>query len=819
MPRFYWASLLLAALLPLIASAQQRRDVVVIYKDGFHFKGKVEEGIREVIYDSKSGKAFPIPSGQFSIDDHVRKIMFSPTHVKEVIQLKQGAVKEPMLIKRFNSYYQSRDLLEAFKYERFSEWGENCERTVDVFNDGRKKGYIKMTQKIGLLTPQYIVAITEDYRWNLVYATQEFGPEKSRKMLWHIFNEKKDLKALPEGQKYLEIARFMTEAGWFKEAEEELVGVTKNYPAQKKVAEELLATMRKDRADMFVESIKRARDVGQHKEALERLDEYARQGYSKIAAPKSVNLADDLKADYDKDKTRLEQARQFLKDIPEHVKKQKPRWVKAAELILDELNYDTVDRLDEFLQQAAQFERQRKEKLPLTHSAEEVLAFGVSGFLQGKLAFDKEPAVALKLIDAREFLLAYLRADGELTRARLLAAFRSGNTNDLPFDMLVRLVRMIPPPDAHPAKEINTEVQTINIQSGDGGTYLLQLPPNYHHQRAYPVLLVLDSSRFAAEEMLKRCSEEAAKHGFILAAPQWSTKKGLGTGKWQYSARERGVVLDTLRDLRRRFQVDSDRVFLFGWEDGANGAFDVALAHPDQFAGVVPMCGGLTPFARRFYWTNAQYLPFYVIDGERSGRAKAMQELFKEWTRSPFASLYLEYKGRGSEFFVAEIPPMFDWMSRKRRYQPVKEMGQASFGTGLGVEFRSSRSDDNRFYWLSAGDIVASLLRDHTDIRWAGTYRPATFQATLSVGNRAKTGGKESDIWNDLNVRVRGVRSVTFWVAHDMLKLEYPLIVRMDGVQVGPKRTIVPSLDVMLQQLQESGDRQRLYVAKVDITK
>ena len=55
------------------------------------------------------------------------------------------------------------------------------------------------------------------------------------------------------------------------------------------------------------------------------------------------------------------------------------------------------------------------------------------------------------------------------------------------------------------------------------------------------------------------------------------------------------MVIDTLRDLRRRFQVDSDRVFLFGWEQGADAALDIGMSHPDQFAGVLfgPAFSGL----------------------------------------------------------------------------------------------------------------------------------------------------------------------------------------------------------------------------------
>ena len=803
----WWISLLIAATLPLAAAAQ-RRDVNIIFKDGFSIKGKVSESVREFIYDPASGRSFSIPSGDFSIDDHVRSILFSPSHVHTVRQLKPGEIKEPMKIVRKKSVLQSREIHSSWLYTGFGKWTEKCERTVTMQSG---KGTIKLTQQIGVLTPQYVYAVTDLYDWDLRYSTQEFGPELIRAMLLNIFAEKKELKTLKPAEKYLQIAAFMQEAGWFQEAENELENITKNYPDEKKVAEEMLAKLRKDRANLFVESIKKAAEVGQHLEAIVRLDDYDKRGYEKIVSPDYRNVAADLKTEYEKAKANIEQARKYLKEFAGYTNER--MWSKASEFIAQELNYDTLDRLDEFLKSAKQYERQRKDKIDPTQSAEQVLATAVSGWLQGNQAALPDVKSALRLARAREFLLDYLQADNDQKRPGLMSGFKSGN--DLPIDMMSRLIRMIPPPDAHPAKEINTKVQTIQIATGNG-SYLLQLPPDYHHQRAYPVLMVLHSGRDRADDTLRRFSEEAAKYGFILAAPLWAGNKVFGA-KYQYTNKQHGIALDTLRDLRRRFQIDSDRVLMFGWEDGASMAFDVGLGHPDQFAGVVPMNGALTPFAKRFYSANAQYLPFYVIEGERNGgRAKQMRDLFKKWTRAPYVSMYVEYKGRGSEWFSAEIPLMMNWMSKKKRHTPIKEMGQPNFGGGLGEEFRSSRNGDNRFYWLSCDSIDMKHQSDPTSSTRPG-YQPATFQANLSVGNVLDKSSAKEKIWNRANLRVTGARQLCFLITPDMMDLSKPLEIFLNGHVVGGMRTVVPSLETMLEELYQTGDRQRLFVAKIDI--
>ena len=101
-----------------------------------------------------------------------------------------------------------------------------------------------------------------------------------------------------------------------------------------------------------------------------------------------------------------------------------------------------------------------------------------------------------------------------------------------------------------------------------------------------PVLVVLHPSGEKPRDMMDRWAEAAREHGYILAAPEWTPLQG---GAYGYSADDHNVVLRTLRDLKLRFQIDSDRVFLHGYRQGGNMAYDVGLSHPDLFAGVLPM--------------------------------------------------------------------------------------------------------------------------------------------------------------------------------------------------------------------------------------
>jgi pimeloyl-ACP methyl ester carboxylesterase len=812
------AGLLLAGLpFALEAQAIKKRDAIVIYKDGFYIKGKINEQVRDVIFDRASGQSFPILSGDFHVDDIVRRVYFSPTHVMKVEQYKPGEIKEPMQIMRRKGLYQPRELHATWTFEGITKFSEKGARTVTFRAKTNKgEGLVEINQEIVILSPRYLHVASEMYNWNLMYFPQELGPDIIRPTLAQVYNEVPALKAKQPGQKALEIAGFLHEAGWHELAERDLNNIMEKFPNDKNVAEEMLKKLRKEQAEAFVEGIDKAAQVGQHNEAIDRLDTFDRSGIEKIVSPKHRLAALDLKAKYAKSATDIELAKKHLKALPALTKNVK-KWTDATEFIVDELNHDTIDRLSIFQDFAQQYATNRKEKKQQQQSAEEVLAIAITGWLQSKNAAEPDVKTALKLAGARSHLMTYMQTDGEAQRTRLVSDIK--RDNDLPIDVMTKLLPFVPP--ASPHDDLSTKRQTVQITAPNtkGGSYLLQLPPDYHHQRQYPVLMLLSGSRDKADETVDRFKYDAAKHGFILAAPQW-TAGGIVKGKkaLQPGPDDHALVCDTLLDLRRRFNVDSDRVFLFGWEDGGTLAFDVGLGHPDLFAGVAPMCAALPAFTQRFYWPNAQYLPFYVVQGEKNGgHGKAMQKLFKEhWTKTPFVSMYVEYKGRSSEWFSEEVSKIVWWMSGKKRHMPVKEMGRTNLGGNLLEEFRSTRQSDNRFYWLSSDAIADRNLGEHAVEKWNSKFLPATFQADLSVGNKSEKSG-DAKIWNQANLRVSGLKQLTFWITPGMMDFSKPLQLNVNGQFIGGHRKIAPSLETLLEEVYRTGDRQRLFVARIDL--
>jgi pimeloyl-ACP methyl ester carboxylesterase len=404
-------------------------------------------------------------------------------------------------------------------------------------------------------------------------------------------------------------------------------------------------------------------------------------------------------------------------------------------------------------------------------------------------------------------VLEYLQETDAVSRKKVLDDYLTQVTPRVDVDEIAQLIDRLPP--VQPARDLTDEVMEMRAGPGrNATTYHLKLPPEYTHNRAYPVVIVLHNAGEKARDMLARWETHAADHGYVVAAPDWS--QGFGGGEYGYTEREHDGVLDTLRDLRRRFQIDSDRVFLFGLGEGGKMAFDVGLAHPDLFAGVVPMCVGPSHFPRA-YWRNAQYLPFYAINGTRAGDSQAaLRQQFDNWVLRGYPALWVEYKGRGTEFISGELPNLFDWMRHQKRVFPLRQVGTDGVNTQFGNEFCTLRPEDNRFYWLSTTGISPRNII--TPGRWnqavAGT--PAMLTARIDTET------------NEIAVKTQGLNQLTIWLGRNpagqyMIDFDKPVSVRVGFTNYVNKRLLTPSLAVLLEDLYVRMDRKHLFMARIDL--
>jgi pimeloyl-ACP methyl ester carboxylesterase len=801
------AHIFLVASLALTTGAPAARADLFIFRDGTVVEGRVKREMT-LEFDQVARDAYYMPHGFFYLDDGPRRIFFCPSQIGRILE------KDPPTEERIPRKAPLPPQLRPMKFPGLfgvaeapdwkSTWGRRF-----VFYTRNSKGEtvpLNVPQDISFLTPYWAeVQSRGKFFWGCAYLTRELGPETIQSLLASHpdFQDSKNLPAEKRASMRLRKADFFAQAGFLDFAEKELNRLLSDLPDQKERVETASKTLTKLRAIDRIEEIKRRHLAGQHRRVRKLLADFP----AKDAPEKQIAKVEESLHEYKETEKLLKETARLLKKAREETGGADNAVLReAAGVIHDELNFENVARLDAFLGQAQQAERLQKARRIPEVSAEQLLSLAVSGWLLGSAAAETSVETARRLWRGRDMVLTYLQSEAADKRQQLLQQHQKGSrTESASLDELVQIIRTLPPIAAE--KKLPKGVAEYKTE---GATYSVQLPPEYRHSRPYPVLIVLHQAGEKPSDMIQRWADAAADNGYVLLAPEWQNS---AQDRYTYSEAEHLSVLNALRDLRRRFNTDEDRVFLFGLGEGGTMAFDVGLGHPDLFAGVLPM-GAAPQYHAELCWRNGQYLPFYVVYGSQGPDHDKLKDLFHNWVIfRTYSQMWIDYKGRGVEWFAGEVPNVFDWMRNKRReLKPFQQrkLGSSGHGGQFGNEFCTLRACDNHFYWLSSDDIRFTKNLAN----WKARLRtpPAALTARIDAEN------------NKIYVETSGIGQITIWLwrtnkGEDAIDFDKPVTVqhRLSLVPQWVNRRIAPSLEVLLEDLAQRGDRQQLFLAKITV--
>lgn len=341
--------------------------------------------------------------------------------------------------------------------------------------------------------------------------------------------------------------------------------------------------------------------------------------------------------------------------------------------------------------------------------------------------------------------------------------------------------------------------------------YLVQLPPEYNPYRRYPVIVTLNGAGTTPpmqidwwaggfEKAAGTRYGQAYRHGYIVVAPFWQQEY---QRKYEFSAGEHAAVLNPLRDVFKRFAVDTDRVFLSGHSMGGDAAWDIALAHPDLWAGAIPIVAEASKFIIRYPNNNA-LLPMYFICGERDGNKWAPNAV--EWDRylthdkaGLWDVMISQFQGRGHESYHDEIQNLFEWMelpSHRRNFFPAYIGGTKE--SPQGSPLQSLRTWDN-FFWYAEFTNMPSASIIHP-VEWTGEKPPRGTALQL-------TGSYNNDTDGNGIVRVScGAAKVTVWLAPEMVDFSKKITVYINSKKV--PGSMAPNIVHLLEDARTRCDRQ-----------
>ncbi|MBI2823671.1 MAG: peptidase [Planctomycetia bacterium] len=660
----------------------------------------------------------------------------------------------------------------------FDEFGH---RKAEVIGDRR----IVVYQGITEITPTWTkvqgirVPDAPAYMWDQRIATTSIPHDVLAKILLKQIDSKNIDQRLKIVRLYLQMERF-------NEARDELTTVIKDFPEHAQQLSRAQRELRQRYAQRMLAEIERRRDAGQHQLAAHMLENFPSEDVAGETLQKVRQALDLYKGEYERGKRVLEAIKAHLEKVVDSALRERIRPI--CDEITAELNVNTLDRM------AAYEQVLEDEEMP----SDEKLSLAVSGWLLGSNQAIRRLPVAASLFATRTKVREYLEEPLALKRKEILSGLEKEEGATVGY--VANLVATMLPTRETPEPSTKTPgLYELSVEIAEGEpavTCFVYLPPEYDPHRLYPTIVTLHGASTPEQQIDWWTGSpqedgsrigQAGRFGYIVIAPAWGKEQQSTYG---YSLNEHLAVLNSLRDACRRFSIDTDRVFLSGHWMGGDAAWDIGLAHPDLWAGVIPIVSRADKYVRA-YWEATKSVPVYAVGGEMDGDTPSFNApMFDRCLTTAGINLtVVEYLGRGHENFSDEILRLFDWMGRIKRNFARKSL------TGY-----SMRPFDNFFWWVELKDLPTKSMADPVDWPLERGLRPAKTTATINANNGVTVS--------------TGADRVTMWLSPEIVDFNKRLPVSVNGraLKTGP---IEPSLAVLLEDVRTRAARLHPYWAKV----
>lgn len=651
----------------------------------------------------------------------------------------------------------------------YGAWDSQGQRTATLTAPGNKE--IAVTQGVTKLTPKWATVEGLTQHWKYGIATNSLPAETIRAVLHANINDKDHLQRLT-------IARFFTQARMFNEAERELTEILNEFPNESVIVEEMRQELIQAQANLLLDELNLRYQKGQYETVLTMGGAFPEDLVSGGFYEQVQELVENVR----KRQAQIDEVRIRLSELESQLAPEVRDEVAAWRgMISEQLTLQTIDNLQSFLTLS------QGDDVP----AEELISLALSGWILGNDNAIAELPTTLILWKQRFLIQEYLKTGTEQRRREILQELSSaeGLTPVILAQLLIQLPALVETPGARGGTFLELEAPVPNDTKSI--KYAAYLPPEYRPGRMYPVVIELGPMGRTLKEGLEWWAGnaervgQAGRQGWIVVAPQYDETQ---EAHYKYSSGAHQAVIETLRDVRKRFTIDSNKVFLAGHGKGGEAAWDIGLSHPDLFAGVIPISAAI-PEAAIFTRGNGKYCPLYIVGGELdsefvAGNCKHVQTMVE----AKHDLIYVEYVGHGREHFQMEIEMLFDWMSRKEREAFPKEFS-----------IRAVRPGDTNYWWWKLAETPQVLKANAVS-----TEKPKVMTLTGKVFPT-----------NSLEVN-GGSRSHVISLSPELVDFEKRLEVRV-GSSIKFSNFLKPSLEAMLEDFRLNGDRQRLVWARLEI--
>ncbi|HKK41315.1 MAG TPA: alpha/beta hydrolase-fold protein [Bacteroidales bacterium] len=251
--------------------------------------------------------------------------------------------------------------------------------------------------------------------------------------------------------------------------------------------------------------------------------------------------------------------------------------------------------------------------------------------------------------------------------------------------------------------------------------YAIYIPKNFDENRKYPLVIFLHGAMSNHRLGLRRAfgqgniqGPDFIKPGHVPAETDlevtryWPKLKDVdyivaapyARGTAGYQGIPEQDVYDVLADVKSRFNIDEDRIYLTGLSMGGGGTLWLGMTRPDIWAAIAPCCPA-PPDGTIDLSGNAHNLPVHLFIGDKDFLYKTAQDWRAKLANDAKLFDYVEYPGIGhnSWEYAYKDGFIFDWFAQFVRNPYPEE-----------VKFSSTLFKYDKAYWVTLDDLIPGTL-------------------------------------------------------------------------------------------------------------
>ncbi len=581
----------------------------LVMRDGRVLEGSLVTvaGLAENPLKTKAGDA-PSLKTILMVDNNLTRTFVSKN---QSLKMQEGNEKQPLSPVKIQipqhvavTGFHIARLGPIVRMQKWDEWGR---RTVTIMSD---KGPLDVIQGITEITPLWTkvqgLAVKPAYIWDMRIATSSIP----RDTLSMVISKQIDPKNLNDR---LKLVKLFLQSERYQDAQHELQAIVEAFPGQEELQKEIRA-IQQLASRRIIEEVNVRRKAGQHRFAYEMLQQFPRKDVAGETLQQVRQMLDGY-ADTQKQGTEiltgLENNVKAIKDAHNRDRaKQSSRRSLPSSTSTRSIAWPTISAAD-------------AEDL----SDEQKLSLAVSGWLLGSNHASTNLAVSLSLVEVRNLIREYLREPTKLRRNAILTSMRwqEGSTPE----MVARIIAHMKPPTDSPGPEENQpgffQLEVPSLDKEPNVTYYVQLPPEYDPYRRYPTVITLNGAGTTPLQQIDWWAGGWTKTAIGSVKP-----RGTATSWWPSTGPSRIRRSTNFRPANMRpcwsasatplggFPSTPTACICRGHSMGGDAAWDLAIAHPDLWAGVIPIVAVADKYSA-FYTENAGLVPFYFVAGELDG--------------------------------------------------------------------------------------------------------------------------------------------------------------------------------------------------------